>query len=107
MSRGPTPHCPASNVDVESKGSLVISLVLVELGKLPPKVSKFWFVVEHDIQVVRMMGHVVLMVGLRRIKSAQRNDFSYDRTLEDFVFLHLCNIRIGDALLFAIGVKDD
>ena len=82
------------------------SLVRVDFGQVSAKVSKFWFVVKHYIQTVRMMRDIVLMVGLRGIKGTQRNYLSYDRTLENFGLLQLRDIRIRNALLFVVSIKD-
>ncbi len=72
-------------------------LARVEIRKLLPKVSNFRRVIEDDVGIVGMMGGVVLVVGLGGIKGLQWDYPSDDRTRENFGFLKLRDVSLGDS----------
>jgi len=68
--------------------------------------SNFRRIVVHDVWIVRMACGVVLVIGLGWIESLQRNYLGHDGALEDFGFFELCDIRLGDSLLFFTAIEN-
>jgi hypothetical protein len=64
-------------------------------------------IVIDDLATVWMTRGIVLMVGLGRIESLQRDYLSHDRARKNFGFFELRNVGFRNSFLFVVGVEDD
>src|SRR5437667_2223345 len=77
-----------------------------EVRKLLSEMSHFRRIVVNDIRIVWMMRRVVLVVSLGRIKGLQLDHLGNDRAREDFGFLELRDIGLGNPSL-VVGVIEN
>ena len=59
-----------------------------------------------NVRIMRIPGHVILMILLRKIKRPERCDLCDDRFLKDLGAIQLLDIGLRDALLFLVGIED-
>ena len=70
------------------------------------KVPHFWRIVVHDVRVVWVARHEVLVMLLGGIKLLQRFQFGDDRLVVDLGLVELLDIGFSDLLLLLVGVED-
>ena len=71
------------------------------------KMSDFRSIVVDDVRIVGMIRRIVLMVGLGRIKSLQRNYLSHDWTREHTRFIELRDISVRNPFLIVVAVENN
>src|SRR5215469_502674 len=83
-----------------------VLLFAIQFGKLFLQAAQFRQIVDHDVGIVRMMLHVVLVVFLGGVKPFQRHDDGDDLLREDFRRAELGDVRLRDFLLTVIRIED-
>src|ERR1700687_1515115 len=81
-------------------------LARIEIRKLLPKVSNFWRIVIDDVRTVGMTGGVVLVVSLGGVQGVQQDHLRHDGTRENFGFLQLRDVCLGDSFLLIVVIEN-
>jgi hypothetical protein len=89
-----------------SLGNVRMLVSSEQLWEFPAKMREFWFVVDKNVRVERVVCHEVLVVILSGVKPLQRRNFRYDRRMKHMVPLELRDILRSGELLRVIRIEN-
>src|ERR1700686_4161768 len=81
-------------------------LIAIQVGKQPLQTCDLRQIVLHDVVIVGIVNHEVLLVAFSRIKASQRIEARDDRLAEYAGLLQLLDVRPGDLPLPGVVVKN-
>lgn len=78
----------------------------VQAGKLLLEIFDLGEIEHGDVGIFRVLGGVVLVIGLGAIESLHRDDLRHDGVRKNFGLIELLHVGLRDALLIGVGEEN-